>query len=115
LVHGYWSQFSYKKPYFAVSRYGSTSAFTSEDIYSCNDEDDCILSVSVADEDDIAGDVDWHTNVPIKMQPLAALTVSEQIAVAKLEQVARSSFAIDYDSLGCCNISKNLINKFTNT
>jgi hypothetical protein len=37
----------------------------SEDIYSWNDEGDCIFSVSVADEDDIAGDVDWHTNAAI--------------------------------------------------
>jgi len=81
----------------------------SEDINSCNAEDDFILSVSVADEDDISGDVDWHANTTIKMQPLAKLSAREQTAFAKLEQVAVSSFATDYDSMGFWNISKHEI------
>ena len=32
-----------------------------------DEDDNCILSVSLADEDDIAVDVDWHTTAPIKM------------------------------------------------
>jgi hypothetical protein len=43
------------------------------------------------------------------MQTLATLTVSEKVAFAKQEQVARSSFSTDYDSLGCSNISKHEI------
>jgi hypothetical protein len=66
----------------------------SEDIYIFNGDDDCNLFVSVADEDDITDDIDLH------MPPLATLTDSEQIAFAKLVQVAGSAFATDYDSLG---------------
>ena len=72
-----------------------------------DEDDNCILSVSLADEDDIAVDVDWHTTAPIKMKPLGSLTTSQTASFATLAQTAQSSFATDYDSLGCCNISKH--------
>jgi len=74
-----------------------------------DEDDNCILSVSLADEDDIAVDVDWHTTAPIKMKPLGSLTTSQTASFATLAQTAQSSFATDYDSLGCCNISKHEI------
>ena len=80
-----------------------------EDSYNGTDEDESILSVSITDEDDIAVDVDWHTNASFKMQPFTKLTQHEHAAFTLLEQEARSSFATDYDSLGCCNISKHEI------
>jgi hypothetical protein len=43
------------------------------------------------------------------MQPIAKLTSQEHAAFTLLEQEARCSFATDYDSLGCFNISKHEI------
>jgi hypothetical protein len=80
-----------------------------DDSYNGTDDDDFILSVSIADEEDIAVDVDWHTNASFKMQPIAKLTPQEHAAFTLLEQEARCSFATDYDSLGCFNISKHEI------
>jgi hypothetical protein len=45
-----------------------------DDSFNGTDEDDFILSVSIADEDDIAVDVDWYSNASFKMQPIAKLT-----------------------------------------
>jgi hypothetical protein len=81
----------------------------SDDVYHGADDDDYILSVSVADEDDIAVDVDWHTTTPLHMKPLAKLTKAQEASFATLEGTARSAFATDYSSLGCCNISKHEI------
>jgi hypothetical protein len=82
----------------------------SDDMYNGTDDDDnCILSVSIADEDDITVDVDWHTTAPIQMKPLGSLTTSQTTSFATLAQTAQISFATDYDSLGCCNLSKHEI------
>jgi hypothetical protein len=43
------------------------------------------------------------------MQPIAKLTPQEHAAFTLLEQEARCSFATDFDSLGCFNISKHEI------
>jgi hypothetical protein len=43
------------------------------------------------------------------MQPIAKLTPQDHAAFTLLEQEARCSFATDYDSLGCFNISKHEI------
>ncbi len=78
----------------------------SDDLYHGAVDDDYILSVSVADEDDIH-DVDLHTNTPIHMKSLATLTKAQEAPFATQEMTARSAFANDYDSLGCCDISKH--------
>ena len=79
----------------------------------CDNEDDAdehaILSANIADEDDIAGDVDWHTTNTIDMQPVAKLNEPDQKAFNQLAVSANKSFATDYNSLGCCNISKHEI------
>jgi hypothetical protein len=43
------------------------------------------------------------------MQPIAKLTAQEHAAFTLLEHEARCFFATEYDSLGCCNISKHEI------
>jgi hypothetical protein len=57
----------------------------SDDMYNSTDADDtCILSVHIADEDDIAVDVDWHTTAHIQMKPLGSLTTSQTASFATL-------------------------------
>ncbi len=61
----------------------------SDDVYNGADDDDYILSVSIAEEDDTAVDVDWHTNTSIKMKPVAMLTKSEEASFSTLEVEVR--------------------------
>jgi hypothetical protein len=62
-----------------------------DDSYNGTDEDDFILSVGIAVDDDIAVDVDWHTNASFENQPIAKLTPQEHAAFTLLEQEAHIS------------------------
>jgi hypothetical protein len=66
-----------------------------------------ILSYNVVDEYDF--DIDWFEDQGISMVPAVSLSQSHQASFDALKLSCFQSFATEYDSLGCCTLSKHKI------
>ena len=68
-----------------------------------------ILSSTVVDEDDISTDIDWFEENHGVLSPCMQLSPDEQSIFNSLRSQIISSFDTEYDSLGCCTVSKHEI------
>jgi len=101
-------------PKFKVLRFPGVSVpleSHNEEQWNINEFDDVeeVLALEVADASDIEGDTDWYIDNDIKMEPSEKLNQNERIKFDELKKVATRSFATNYDSLGCCTLSKHEI------